>query len=137
MIMNSALKWPKGPVFLLILSLLIFMVPSSLKGPVLLKISEEHSLSLINMLALIPMLVALIWIQKGLWKRRIYLFNRVTLYPGATTLMVFIMGLGLGMVLAHAFSGFRYWWAIGGAFFITILVAVILKSGKTNFKEKQ
>jgi hypothetical protein len=131
-IMQSVLRWPKGPVYLLVLSLLIFLLPSSLKGPVMFQLSEDNYLNMANMLAFIPLVVSLIWIQRGLWKRRIYLFNRVTMYPGATTLMIFIMGLGLGMLLAHAFSDFSYWWAIGGTIFIIPLVIVVLKSGRID-----
>jgi hypothetical protein len=132
MIKQSILKWPRGPVYLLILALLLFLIPSGFKGPLLFEIEEEQGLSLVNMIALIPLLVSVTWIQRGLWKRRIYLFNRVTLYPGATTLIIFFMGLGLGMLIANAFYNFRYWWAIGGSFFIIFLVVVVLKSGKSD-----
>ncbi len=132
MIKKSILKWPRGPVYLLILALLIFLIPSSLEGPLLFEIEDEQGLSLANLIALIPLLVSVTWIQRGLWKRRIYLFNRVTLYPGATTLIIFFMGLGLGMLIANAFYNFHYWWAIGGSFFIIFLVVVVLKSGKSD-----
>ena len=113
MIINSILRWPKAPVYLLLISILLFMVPVSLEGPVLIDFQEASDLTITDLIALISLMTSVVWIQKGLWRRRIYLFNRVTLYPGATTLLVFSMGLGLGMVLAHAFSTFRFWWAIG------------------------
>jgi hypothetical protein len=126
------LKWPKAPVYLLMFSILLFLVPASLEGPVLFDFQGASALSLTDLVAVIPLMISVIWIQKGLWRRRIYLFNRVTLYPGATTLLVFSMGLGLGMVLAHAFSTFRYWWAIGGASFIIILAIIVWKSGRSE-----
>lgn len=132
MIMQTILKWPRGPVYLLILALLLFLIPTHLEGPLLFEINEERDLRVADLLALIPLLASVTWIQRGLWKRRIYLFNRVTLYPGATTLIIFFMGLGLGMVIANAFYNFRYWWAIGGSFFIVLLVIVVLKSGKSD-----
>lgn len=135
MIMQTILKWPRGPVYLLILALLLFLIPTHLEGPLLFEINEERDLSVADLLALIPLLASVTWIQRGLWKRRIYLFNRVTLYPGATTLIIFFMGLGLGMVIANAFYNFGYWWAIGGSFFIVFLVVVVLKSGKSDPEE--
>lgn len=126
------LRWPKAPVYLLLISILLFLVPPSLEGPVLIDFPEASDLSVTDLVALIPLMISVIWIQKGLWHRRIYLFNRVTLYPGATTLLVFSMGLGLGMLLAHAFSAFRYWWAIGGATFIIMLAIIVWKSGRSD-----
>lgn len=132
--METILKWPKGPVYLLVVAILIFLIPSRLEGPLIFEIDDEQGLSMADMIALIPLLTSMTWIQRGLWKRRIYLFNRVTLYPGATTLIIFFMGLGLGMLLANAFYNFRYWWAIGGSFFLIFLVMVVLKSGKTDIE---
>jgi hypothetical protein len=135
MIMQSILKWPKGPVYLLMIALLLFLIPSRFEGPLLFEIIDEHGLSITDLFAMIPLLASVTWIQRGLWKRRIYLFNRVTLYPGATTLIIFFMGLGLGMVIASAFFNFHYWWAVGGVFFIFFLVVVVLKSGKSDIEE--
>lgn len=135
MIIQSILKWPKGPVYLLIIALLLFLIPSRYEGPVLIRIEDEPGLSVADLIALVPLLVSVTWIQRGLWKRRIYLFNRVTLYPGATTLIIFFMGLGLGMVIANAFDNFHYWWAMGGSFFIILLIVVVLKSGKSDIEE--
>jgi hypothetical protein len=125
------IKWPRGPVYLLVILILLVLVPDRWEGPVVYRISSDHSISILDSIAMVPMFFLLIWIQKGIWKRRIYLFNRVTLYPGAAVLMVFSMGLGLGMLLSSAFFTFRYWWAIGGLVFIIMLMAVILVSGKS------
>ena len=132
MITNSILRWPKAPVYLLLISILLFLVPASLEGPVLIDFQGGSDLSVTDLAAMIPLMISVVWIQKGLWRRRIYLFNRVTLSPGATTLLIFILGLGLGMLLTHAFSSFRYWWAIGGATFIFILAIIVWKSGNSE-----
>ena len=132
MITNSMLRGPKAPVYLLLISILLFLVPATLEGPVMIDLPETSDLSVTDLIAVVPLMISVIWIQKGLWRRRIYLFNRVTLYPGATTLLVFVMGLGLGMLLAHALSAFRYWWAIGGAMFIIMLAIIVWKSGRTD-----
>ena len=129
MIFTQFTRWPKGPVYLLVIALLIFLIASRFEGPLIFEINNEHGISLADLIAMIPLLISITWIQRGIWSRRIYLFNRVTIYPGAATLIVFSMGLGLGMLLAHAFYTFRYWWMIGGSLFIIILVTVVLKSG--------
>lgn len=123
------LRWPRGPVYLLLVAILLILIPVRWEGPVFYKINEQHELSVANALAMIPLLISVAWIQRGLWKRRIYLFNKVTLYPGSGVLIVFAMGLGLGMLLASAFYTFHYWWAIGGIFILSTLVNVVLISG--------
>lgn len=122
------IRWPYGPIYLLLIPILLFMVPKKFEGPVLFTFSDGQSLTLLNTLAIIPLFVALFWIQRGLWKRRIYLFNRITIYPGAGSLIVFLMGLSLGMLIASGFNDFNYWWAVGGLLFIIILIAIMLKS---------
>ncbi len=130
MILTRFTKWPKGPVYLLVIASFIFLIPPRFEGPLLFEIKNAYGISLVDLIAMIPLLISATWIQRGIWKRRIYLFNRVTLYPGAATLIIFSMGLGLGMLLAQAFYTFQYWWVIGGSLFIIVLVTVVLKSGK-------
>jgi len=124
------IEWPRGPVYLLALSILIFALPENWEGPYLLNISEGEGLSLIDTIALIPLLISVGWIQKGLWSRRIYLFNKITIYPGSASLLIFFIGLGLGLLIASAFNNFYYWWAVGGLTFIVLLVYIVLISGK-------
>ncbi len=125
-------SWPRGPVYLLLLSIFLFFIPKNLEGPLLIAAGENQGLTFLNTLALIPLLISVYWIQQGLWKRRIYLFNRITIYPGAGSLLVFGMGIGLGMLIASAFNSFNYWWAIGGSLFLLILVIVVLKSSLSD-----
>jgi hypothetical protein len=124
--------WPRGPVILLALAILIFALPPQWEGPDLLNISQGHGLSLVDTIALIPLLISAIWIQKGFWARRIYLFNKITIYPGSASLLIFFIGLGLGLLIASAFNNFYYWWAVGGSVFIVLLVYIVLISGKMN-----
>ena len=128
----KAIEWPRGPVFLLSLSILLFAIPMQWEGPFLFNIGEGHGLSLLDTLALVPLLISAGWIQKGLWGRRIYLFNKITMYPGSASLLIFFIGLGLGLLIASAFNNFYYWWAVGGLTFIFILLYVVLISGKMN-----
>ena len=103
-----------------------------MEGPVIFKIDGEHNLTLANAIALVPLMISAVWIQRGIWKRRIYLFNKVTVYTGPAVLIIFGMGLGLGMFLANAFREFNYWWAVGGLLFIIMLVNVVLISGHSE-----
>ena len=126
----SRFKWPQGPVHLLVISILIGIIPHKWEGPMIVEDETGFGLSYLNTFGLIPLLAAVYWIQKGLWKRRIYLFNKVTIFPGAASLIIFFMGLGLGLFAASAFRDFSYWWAVGGIIFIAFLINVILISGK-------
>lgn len=125
-------NWPHGPIILLTFSILIFALPDSLEGPELFNVGEGHGLSLMDLVALIPLLISAGWIQKGLWGRRIYLFNKITVYPGSASLLIFFIGLGLGLLIASAFNTFNYWWAAGGLIFIILLSYIVLTSGKTK-----
>ena len=125
-------RWPRGPVLLLLLSILLILVPERWEGPVIYIIDDRHALTVLDCIAMIPVLISVTWIQRGIWKRRIYLFNKVTMYPGASVLIVFSMGLGLGMFFAAAFYSFRYWWAIGGIIFMFMLINVVLVSGHSK-----
>jgi hypothetical protein len=126
------IEWPRGPIYLLSLSILLFVLPDNKEGIYLLNIGEGHGLSLLDTLALIPLLISVGWIQKGLWSRRIYLFNKITMYPGSASLLIFFIGLGLGLLIASAFKTFLFWWAIGGAIFILLLIYIVLTSGKSR-----
>ena len=128
----KTMEWPRGPVVILAIAIILFALPDSWGGPFLLDISEGHGLSLIDTIALIPLLISAVWIQKGLWSRRIYLFNKITLYPGSASLLIFFIGLGLGLLIASAFNNFYYWWAVGGFIFIIFLGNIVLISGKMN-----
>ena len=123
-------KWPRGPVYILLLAVLIGLVPQQWEGPLIIEDGTGNGLSYLNLVALLPLLIAVTWIQNGLWKRRIYLFNKVTIYPGAASLIIFFMGLGLGLLTASAFREFFYWWAVGGIIFLGTLINVVLISGK-------
>lgn len=126
------IEWPRGPIYVLSLSILLFTLPDNIEGPFLMNISEGHGLSLLDSFALIPLLISVGWIQRGLWKRRIYLFNKITIYPGSASLLIFFIGVGLGLLIASAFNNFYYWWAVGGAIFMLLLVYIVLISGKMN-----
>jgi hypothetical protein len=130
--MQSFFRWPRSPVYILILAIILILIPDRWEGPVLYQIDNEHNLSLVDLVAMVPLLASVTWIQRGVWKRRIYLFNKVTIYPGAAVLIVFFMGIGLGMLMASGLLSFRYWWAVGGILVLTTLIKVVLVSGHSQ-----
>jgi hypothetical protein len=128
----NIIGWPRGPIYLLSLSILVFVLPEKMEGQDFLRINEVQSLSLLDSIAIIPLLISVAWIQKGLWNRRIFLFNKITMYPGSASLLIFFIGVGLGLLIASAFNAFNYWWAIGGAIFLLLLIYIVLTSGKSR-----
>lgn len=52
------------------LVLILFVVPAGLEGPVLVPISPGHGLSLVDVVALVPLLAATGLLLGGLWQRR-------------------------------------------------------------------
>ena len=123
-------EWPHGPVILLCVSVVLFTLPDAWEGPLLLAVGNGNGLSLVDTIALLPLLISTFWIQKGLWGRRIYLFNKITMYPGSASLLIFFVGIGLGLLIASAFNTFLYWWAVGGILFVLLLLYIVLISGK-------
>ena len=62
----------------------------------------------------------LYWLLRS---RRFQLGVCVSARSATAVAAVFISGLGLGLLLASAFSSFFSWWAIGAVFFASIVVA--------------
>jgi hypothetical protein len=106
---------------------MIFAAPMDQEGQVILSISPGHALSVLDTIALIPLLIGTILLQKGIWKRRRQLMEVIRLFPEKSSLFVFAAGLGLGLLLASAFSTFFWWWVVGALLFgIAVVIAVII-----------
>ena len=126
--MPVALKgfsWPRGALLLVIVSLLLFAAPASLEGPVLVPISPGHALSVLDSIALVPLLAGMSSLYVGLWKRRAPQLEATRSSPGRSILTVFTGGFGLGLLIASAFSSFFWWWAVGAVFFSAMLIVAI------------
>ena len=110
-------SWPLGCLTLMAVGLAVLAVPTRLEGPSLLVISAGHALSSIDVIGIFPLMAGAIWLHSGLWSRRasieVWLRDRPALAGGC----LFATGLGLGLLLASAFSGFFWWWAIGALLF--------------------
>ena len=106
--------------------LAILALPAELEGPALLPISPGHALSLVDAVGVVPLAAGSTWLHAGLWRRR----ERLALWSrqrtGAAAGLTFAAGLGLGLLLASAFSVFYWWWAVGAAVFGIANVAAVL-----------
>ena len=125
----SAQKWLFGCGALLVLALILFAVPAGLEGRALVPISPGHALSLLDALALVPLLGAVAILTAGLWQRRQQLRVAVTRSPWSASAVTVGAGVGLGLLLAAVFP-FFWWWAIGAALFTVALAAVTLAAAR-------
>ncbi len=111
----------------MVLALVLLAMPARIEGPVLVPISPGHALSMLDSIALVPLLVGAASLYGGLWRRQERLRGFVRLRPLVGGGGLFFAGLGLGLLLASAFSAFFWWWAIGAALFaLTSLAAVVI-----------
>jgi hypothetical protein len=108
------MRWLLGCGSLFALALLLFVVPASAEGPVLVTISAGHGLSLVDVAALVPLLAGTGLLAGGLWRRRHGLDAALGRRPWLARAGAAVAGLGLGLLVASVFA-FFWWWAIGAA----------------------
>jgi hypothetical protein len=124
------MKWLLGCGSLFALALILFVVPPGLEGPVLVPISPGHGLSLVDMVALVPLLAGTGLLAGGLWQRRQRLEAALSRRPPLAWAGAFLAGLGLGLLVASVFVYF-WWWAIGAALLTaTLLAAALVAAGE-------
>jgi len=104
----------------------LLAAPSAIEGPVLVSISPGHALSVLDTVALIPLLAGMSFLYAGLWHRRAPLYRTALERPGVAVTAVFAAGFGLGLLIASAFSAFFWWWAVGALIFGVVLLAVVI-----------
>jgi hypothetical protein len=123
------MRWLLGCGILFALALLLFVVPAGLEGPVLVPISPGHGLSLVDAVALVPLLAGTGLLLGGLWQRRQRLEAALARRPWPARAAVFLAGLGLGLLVASVFT-FFWWWAVGAALLTaTLLAAAAVAAG--------
>jgi hypothetical protein len=119
---------------LIALALLIFFGPKRYEGPVLLPISREHAVTAQDIVALVPFLAGSLWLSIGLWQNRESLLSLVSRWPGRAVLLVFAVGIDLGLVLGVALgvlfgpsvgSLFR-WVQVGRAGSVVLLLGTLV-----------
>jgi hypothetical protein len=139
--MRRLTTWPGAPGFLVLIGVVVLALPQHLEGPTIIPISppgvasaKGHALSVLDTIALIPLVIGALWLQDGLWRRRKVLAAAAQYSPLTAITVAFASGLGLGLLLASAFSVFFWWWAIGAVLFaitLAIAVAVVGRSGRS------
>ncbi len=67
---------------MVVLAVVLLAMPTQLEGPVLVHISPGHALSVLDSVALAPLLVGAASLYGGLWRRRGRLREFVRLRPG-------------------------------------------------------
>jgi hypothetical protein len=124
--------WPGGPAIVIALGLVILALPASVEGPPLLPISPGHALSLVDAAGVLPLAGGSTWLHAGLWRRRARLADWSRGRLGASAGLTFAAGLGLGLLLASAFSAFYWWWAVGAALFASVNVAAVALASRRS-----
>jgi hypothetical protein len=129
----GAVRWPVPPLALIALGVLVLAAPSTLEGPVLLPVSPGHAISRLDAVGLVPLLAGIVGVYVGLWQRRARGFQLAAKSPARFASTVFAGGLGLGLLIASAFSTFFWWWAVGAVMFgVALVVAVWALARQVN-----
>jgi hypothetical protein len=118
-------SWVFGGLALVALGIAILAAPSQWEGSVLLPISPAHALSVLDTLALVPLLVGTGWLYFALWRRRQRLYESLQRSLQKGGLGVFIAGTGLGLLVASSYSAFFWWWAIGALLYGVMLIVAL------------
>jgi hypothetical protein len=125
------MKWLLGCGTLFALALTLFVVPATLEGPVLVPISQGHGLSLVDVVALVPLLAGTALLADGLWRRRRALDAALARRPWLGRAAAFVAGLGLGLLVASVYT-FFWWWAIGATLLSATLLAGAVVAAKSE-----
>ena len=129
----SPFPWPGAALTTVAIGIALLAAPAGIEGPILLPISPGHALSVLDSVALIPLLVGTGSLYAGLWRRRAGLRRLAHDAPGPAGAAVFAGGFGLGLLIASAFSAFFWWWAVGAVLFGALLLAAVLAvSGRSG-----
>ena len=122
----SVFHWPRAALATVGAGIALLAAPAGIEGPVLVHISPGHALSVLDTVALIPLLTGMAFLYAGLWRRRAQLHGTVLEQTGGAITAVFAAGFGLGLLIASAFSAFFWWWAIGALLFGVVLLVVVI-----------
>ena len=118
-------SWPLGCLTLIAVGLAVLAVPARFEGLSLLVIGAGHALSLVDVVGILPLIAGASWLHSGLWSRRAVLKAWLRERPAVAGGYLFAAGLGLGLLLASAFSDFFWWWAIGALLFGVMHVPLV------------
>ncbi|WP_328416021.1 hypothetical protein OG470_25100 [Micromonospora sp. NBC_00389] len=108
---------------LIVTGVLILFVPASNEGRVLVPLSEGHGLSAVDVVGAALLAFGGTWLEVLVVRR----LPHLALPPRALFALGLLAGLGIGLLIASAFSGFFWWWAVGAtALGVAVLILVPL-----------
>ena len=125
----GAMRWPAGPLVAVALGVAVLALPASLEGPDVLPIGRGHALSVLDLFGALPLTIGAVWLEIGLWRRRATLVRWAGQRPGVAATVWLGAGLGLGLLIASAFSRFFWWWAIG-AIVLSVAACILLVAAR-------
>ena len=117
--------WPGGCLVLVAIGVSILALPARFEGPRLVEIAEGHAVSVVDAAGIVPLVAGSAWLHSGVWVRRRRLEEWVKRHPGRAVATFSTAALGLGLLLASAFSAFFWWWAVGAVFFVAMHVPIV------------
>jgi hypothetical protein len=123
---SRLLAWPYGALVSVAAGLGVLALPAGVEGPHLIDISVGHAITAVDLVGIVPLLVGTMWLHAGFWSRRACLAEWVRESPGRATGVLCLGALGLGLLLASAFSAFFWWWAVGAILFVAMHVPVLV-----------
>jgi hypothetical protein len=123
--MKLKVSWISGGLGLVALGIAILAAPSQWEGSVLFPLSPGHALSVLDSLALVPLLAGTGWLYYGLWQHRQRLYESMQKAPRMGSLVVFVAGTGLGLLVASSYSAFFWWWAVGALLYGVMLIVAL------------
>jgi len=112
-------------LILFILAIVLLALPDQIEGPVVIPISPGHALSVLDTVAMVPLLCGTVFMQLFLWRRRTVLIEKFTRNVPIGILVTFAGGFGLGLLVASAFSLFFWWWVIGAGLLLVVFFVVL------------
>jgi len=107
---------------LIVVGAAVLAIPSTYEGPVLLPIGEGHGLSAVDTVGAVLLAIGGTWFEVLVVRR----LPHLALSPRALFGLGLAAGIGVGLVVASAFSGFFWWWAVGAALLGAIVVVLVV-----------
>jgi hypothetical protein len=111
-------------------ALAIFAVPTAWEGPVLISVSDGHAIAVADAIAIVPLVCGTTLLYWSLWRDRAHAIAQMRERPAQALLFAFSGGVGLGLLVASAFSSWFWWWAVGAVLFGGALVFACLLAAR-------
>ena len=111
---------------LMAIGVTILALPARVEGPRLVEVAAGHAVSAVDAVGIVPLVAGSAWLHRGLWVRRRRLEAWVKRRPGRAVATFSAAALGLGLLLASAFSAFFWWWAVGAVLFLAVHVPIVM-----------